>query len=419
MADQLVLTINRAADSYRWCWLDAQQNPVAGTDGSGDAEALALMLQGTAPQAWLIVPGTKVVTRTLEYTEKEKKHLRNLLPFQLEETVIGDVERFHFALGPLENGTTTLAYIEKAWLEQVFAQLAALNIEITRCWSAPLTLPLATPTPTAEADAPAADPWTLQLYQQVVMVRYARDLGFSVDQPHAAVALELLLTAQKRVDQFPALTLRATSEEDQRLLLDSLPAALQKHVVTQEHVDFWQLDYSGNSINLCQGEFSQRLPIERWWRSWRAVATLAAACLGVHIGILLYQIHDFRQENLAIRQQIEAEYRRAVPQGAVVDPERQLTGLVRELQPTGQSGSVTNLLAKVLPPLSGSTAISLRSVQYAGDTGELNLQLQATEYEAIETLRSTIEAEGLRAELLGSSAQGNTHSARLKISQQR
>jgi len=419
MADQLVLTINRAADTYRWCWLDAQQNPVAGTEGGGDAEALALMLQGSAQQAWLIVPGTKVITRALEYTEKEKKHLRNLLPFQLEETVIGDVDRFHFALGPLENGTTTLAYIEKAWLEQVFAQLTALSVEITRCWSAPLTLHLAATAATTDADAPAADPWTLQLYQQVVMVRYARDLGFSVDQPHAAIALELLLTAQKRVDQFPALTLRATSEQDLQLLLASLPAALQKHVVTQELVDFWQLDYSGNSINLCQGEFSQRLPIERWWRSWRAVATLAAACLGVHIGILLYQIHDFRQENLTIRQQIEAEYRRAVPQGALVDAERQLTGLVRELQPAGQSGSVTNLLAKVLPPLGESAAISLRSVQYTGDTGELNLQLQATEYEAIEILRSTIEADGLRAELLGSSAQGNTHSARLKISQNR
>lgn len=419
MADQLVLTINRAADTYHWCWLDAQQNPLVGTEGSGDAEALALMLQGTAQQAWLIVPGTKVITRALEYSEKEKKHLRNLLPFQLEETVIGDVDRFHFALGSLENGTTTLAYIEKAWLEQVFAQLAELNVEITRCWSAPLVLPLIAAAVAADVEPPAADPWTLQLYERVVMVRYERNLGFSVDQPHAAIALELLLTAQKRVDQFPALTLRATSEQDLQLLLAGLPAALQKHVVGQELVDFWQLDYSGNSINLCQGEFSQRLPIERWWRSWRAVATLAAACLGVHIGILLYQIHDFRQENLAIRQQIEAAYRGAVPQGALVDAERQLTGLVRELQPAGQSGSVTNLLAKVLPPLGESAAISVRSVQYTGDTGELNLQLQATEYEAIEILRSTIEADGLRAELLGSSAQGNTHSARLKISQNR
>lgn len=417
MADQLVLIINRAADDYRWCRLDAGQRPLPGSEGSGDIEALAGALQGAAQQAWLIVPGTKVVTRTLEYTEKEKKHLRSLLPFQLEETIIGDVDRFHFALGPLENGITTLAYIEKAWLEQVFAQLAAVNLEITRCWPAPLTLPLAQNPASAVNETTATDSWTLQLYQQVVMVRYDQRLGFSVDYPHTAVTLPLLLTAQKRVDQLPALTLRATSEQDIQRLFDSLPPSLQGQVVQRELVDIWQLDYSASSINLCQGEFSQRLPIERWWRDWRAVAVLAAACLAVHIGILLYQIHDFRQENLTIRQQIEAAYRTAVPQGALVDAERQLTGLVRELQPAGQSGSVTNLLAKVLPPLGESTAINLRSVQYIGETGELNLQLQASEYEAIEVLRGKLEAGGLRAELLGSSAQGNTHSARLKISQ--
>lgn len=418
MADQLVLSINRAADTYRWCWLDAQTRPLPETAGSGDADALAAALPGGPVYAWLIVPGTKVVTREVEYTEKEKKHLRTLLPFQLEETVIGDVDRFHFALGPMADGKASIAYVEKAWLEQAFAQLAALNVEITQCWSAPAALPLAAPAPvTDETLTPDADSWTLQLHQGVVMVRYDRFLAFSVDRPHAAVALQLLLTAQKRVDQLPALTLRAETEEQLQQLYDSLPSALQGEVVNRHLVQFWDLDYSGSGINLCQGSFSQRLPVERWWSNWRTVAMLAAACLGVHVGTLLYQISDLRGENLVIRQQIEASYRRAVPQGALVDAERQLSGLVRELQPAGQSGSVTNLLAKVLPPLAQSSAISLRSIQYIGDAGEINLQLQASEYEAIESLRGNIEANGLRAELLGSSAQGNTHSARLKVSQ--
>src|SRR5690606_2103681 len=173
------------------------------------------------------------------------------------------------------------------------------------------------------------------------------------------------------------------------------------------------------SIKLCQGEFSQRLPIERWWGSWRGVAMLAAACLAVHIGILLYQIQDFRAENTEIRRQIETAFRQAVPQGVLIDAERQLAGLVREAQPLAQGGSLTLLLANVLPPLAENSAITLRNIQYLGDNGELNIQLQASEYDAIENLRSRIEANGLSAELPGSSAQGNTHSARLKISQQR
>jgi general secretion pathway protein L len=406
MADQLVLFINRAADAYRWCWLDAQLNPRADTTGEGDSNTLAAILNGNAQQAWLIVPGTKVITRELEYSEKEKKHLRTLLPFQLEDTVIGDIDRFHFALGPLADGKAALAYIEKAWMEQVFAQLAEIHIEVTRCWSAPATLPLAEIASVDETLAEPADTWALQLDGDVVLVRYTAAMAFSVDQPHAAASLQLLLTAQKRVANLPHIVLRGVTASDLSKLFDSLPPALQNQVVSREQVNFWQRDYSGSSINL-----------ERWWRNWRTVAFLATAALSVHIGILLYQIQDFKTENLIIRQQIEAAYRSAVPQGALVDAERQLTGLVRELQPAGQSGSVTNLLAKVLPALAENSTITLRNIQFIGDTGELNLQLQASEYEAIDGLRSRIEASGLRAELLGSSAQGTTHSARLKISQ--
>src|SRR5690606_26176562 len=107
-----------------------------------------------------------------------------------------------------------------------------------------------------------------------------------------------------------------------------------------------------------------------------------------------------------------------VPTGPVLDAERQLSGLVRQMQPAGESGSLVKLLSQVFPPLAKS-GVSLRSVQYSGDSGEMNLQLQAGEFTAIQNLAEQIEQQGLRAELLGASAQGNTHSARLKISANR
>src|SRR5690606_27557691 len=104
-----------------------------------------------------------VITRELEYNEKEKKHLRNLLPFQLEDNVIGDVDRFHFALGPLNNGKVCVAYMEKAWLETVFEQLKSIAVEVTQCRSAPLALPLSASAPVdgVEATAESNDHWTL------------------------------------------------------------------------------------------------------------------------------------------------------------------------------------------------------------------------------------------------------------------
>lgn len=416
MSDQLVLYINRAADNYRWCWLDAAGRALTNTAASGDVNALQAILSTGTHQAWLLVPGTKVITRELDYSEKEKKHLRNLLPFQLEDTVIGDVDRFHFALGSMAGGKAGVAYIEKAWLEQVFAQLAAINVEITRCWSAPLTLPLIQGGTTDVATDSAADHWTLQVHEGVVMVRYAPQLGFSVDQPHARTALQMLLTAQERVDKLPQLTLRATNNLDLSALRELLPPALIGQVASENLVDFWQLDYSNSSIDLCQAEFSQRLPIERWWRDWRSVAILAAVSFGVYASILFYQIHGLQNDNVELRRQMEAAYRTVVPQGALVDAEKQLTGMARELQPVGRSGRVMELLAEVLPSLSGNSNIIIRSIQYASDTNEISINLQGNAFNAFEQLRSSLEQKGLNAELLSASAQGDIHSARLKVS---
>lgn len=413
MSDQLLLYINRAADRFDWCWLDAQLAPLPGSAASGSLEQLADALPPGSHPAWLIVPGTKVVVRPLEYGEKEKRHLRKLLPFQLEETVVGDVERFHFALGPLNNGKTAVAYIEKAWLQSVFQALAGIGLEVTRCWSAPLTLPLA-----SNPEAPDTPQWTLQAQDGVLLVRQAPLLGFSVDLRHAQLTLELLLKNQAPEETLPHIWLRATNEAELQAAIDSLPASLHSRVAHQELVNPWARDFGHAALDLCQGEFSQRLPIERWWLNWRPVAWVAAACLLVHLGTQMYQIHQFGQENLAIRQQIEQVYRQVVPTGPVLDAERQLSGLVRQMQPAGESGSLVKLLSQVFPPLAKS-GVSLRSVQYSGDSGEMNLQLQAGEFTAIQNLAEQIEQQGLRAELLGASAQGNTHSARLKISANR
>lgn len=416
MSEQLVISVDQSGDFFRWCRLTAGREPDFSTAAMGDLDNLADALPAAPVQAWLIVPGTRVVTREVEYLDKEKKHLRTLLPFQMEETLIGDVDHFHFALGSLNQGKVCVAWLEKAWLETLYNALSEINVEVTRCWSTPLTLPHPGPVATLP-DTSGQDQWTIQLDDQGAHTRYANALGFSIDPAWLGQALELLLTAQGRVDQLPVLHLRALSEENLQRLRELIPGELTGQISSENVVDPWQLDYSDKSINLGQGEFSQRLPVERWWRNWRKIAAFAAACLVTHVGILLYQLQDFRQENIAIRKEMESEYRRVMPQGAYVDAEKQLTGLVRELQPAGQGGSVVPLLAIIFPQFSDNSAITIRNIQYLGDTGDVNMQLQATDFAAIEKLRTDTEQKGLQVELLSSSVQGNVHSARLKFSQ--
>lgn len=418
MSMQLVLSVDTSndgkslADSFRWCWLGSDGMPATeGASGTREELRAALGDKPANPQsAWVILPGSRVNTRQLEYSEKEKKHLRNLLPFQLEDSVVGDVEDLHFALGTPSSGKVVVAFADKAWLQAAFAELAALGIEVTRCWTAPLTLPLA-----VEIAGDNANQWTLGLYQNQVYLRYASTLGFSVAQQHARMALQMLLRDQARVDSLPNLHLRAASEADLAHLGELIPAELQSVITSQTLADEWALDYSNNSIDLCQGDFSQRLPIERWWKLWQSVAIFAGVCVAVYLGTSMYEIHKLSNENLNIRQQIEATARSVITQGRIVNAEKQLNILLKQTQPVGQSASAMELLALVLPLIAQEPNVSIRSIAYSGEAGQLNINIQADSFSAFESISEKIRDQGLSAETSSYNAQGNVQTASLKV----
>lgn len=419
MSMQLVLSVNTSADGktladwFRWCWVGVDGTPQADTADSGDRDALRAALgdrTGNNQSTWLILPGDSVNTRELEYSEKEKKHLRNLLPFQLEDSVVGDVEDLHFALGTPADGRVVVAYTDKTWLQAVFAELATLGIEVTRCWSAPLVLPLS-----PETASDIYDNWSAGLYDGQFYLRYAPTLGFGVAETHARMALALLLASQSRAGRLPGLHLRAANEEDLARLVELLPAELQGSIQSQTLADAWTLDYGNSSIDLCQGDFSQRLPIERWWKLWKSIAIFAGVCAAVYLGTMIFEIQKLNGENLKIRQQIETAARSAIPQGRMVDPEKQLNTLLKQLQPTSQSGRVMELLVAVLPQISSVPNVSVKGIAYVSEIGELNINVQADSFATIETLAQNIRNQGFTADVLSANAQGNVQTARLKI----
>lgn len=412
MTSQLVLSVNPSvdgqalADQFRWCWLGSETEI-----GSGDREALraALTARTTQPQsAWVILPGSQVSTRQLEYSEKEKKHLRNLLPFQLEESVVGDVDDLHFALATPHDGRVAVAYTDKAWLQTAFNELSTLGVEVTHCWSAPLLLPLAAPSVDARS-------WSLGLYGDQVYVRYAPTLGFSVPKQHSPMALQLLIQAQACGDALPDLHLYGANDADLSELVALLPENLQEKVTEQQQIDEWSLDFSNSSIDLCQGEFSQRLPIERWWKMWQSLTMFAGVCLAVYVGVLMFDIYKLNKENLKIRQQIEASALTVLSK-VRGDAEKQISIMLRDLKPTAQSGSVMELLAIALPEVGAVPSVAVKGISYASDPGDLNINIQADSYTAFEALKNNIEQKGLKAEILGISAQGSQQNGRLKIS---
>ena len=430
MSSQLVVSINSTADYFRWCWLGDDQASAVSAPMSGDLDALRAALGDLGRQAWLLLPGAKVVTRSLEYTEKEKKHLRSLLPFQLEESVVGDIEDLHVALGTASAGKVALAYTDKQWLKAIFTQLSNIGIEVTRCWAAPLLLPLSAPvlderqepnvaelgdSPIEQLSASPAATWVLGIEAGQVNLRFAEQEGFSVPLPLLASALEMLIALQKVGDNVPYLALRAPVQADLDALYQSLPAHLARQVNSQTLADPWQLDFYGKAIDLCQADFSQRLPLERWVKLWRGVGILALVTFVVYVGVLGFNIHKLNKQNLQLRQQMEAAYRTVAPSGQSDDPEKRLRLKLQQLQPKTQSGSVVAILAGIFPIIAANPDVTVKVVSYSADTGEMSINVQAHSFNSIDALRQAISSQGYTAELLTANAQGDLNSGRLKI----
>jgi general secretion pathway protein L len=427
MASQLVVSINSAADHFRWCWL---QDGRAESSAAGNLEALQAAIGQVSQQVWLLLPGAKVVTRELEYSEKEKKHLRSLLPYQLEESVVGDVEDLHFALGEAAAGKVVVAYTDRDWLRSVFAQLASIGAEITRCWSTPSVLPLAPAAPILQEEpqepvlveaeatpeaipASVADIWVLALQDNTVNLRLNPQQAFSIPLNQLGFGLQLLMAQRHSEAESPRFSLRAADQEQLDGLLQALPATYRDAVISQTLADDWELEYQGKAIDLCQAEFSQRLPLERWWKLWRNVAILAAVTFAVYVGVSLFHIHKLKVQNLQLRQQMEATYRTVVPTGQSDDPEKRLRIKLAGLQPKNQTGgSVVSMLAGVLPLVAGNPDVSVKLISYSGDTGEMNINVQAGSFSSIDALRQSIASQGYSAELLTA----NANTGRLKIS---
>jgi len=119
--------------------------------------------------------------------------------------------------------------------------------------------------------------------------------------------------------------------------------------------------------------------------------------------------------NLDIRRDIETRYREVYPQGAIVDVEKQLERQLRSLRGDAQSAGFMSLLEQAGAVLNAVPGTQLINLNYTDRNSQLGLTLMASDFDALETLRSKLASAGLKVELENSSAQGDQVRARLRV----
>lgn len=411
---QLVLRLNQLPlDSnafLRWFWLgpDMAQALHVGVGTLADlAQSLKELGQGEKTQTWVLLPGAKVSARRLHYSEKEKKHLHRILPYQLEDALIDDIDDLHFALSSPKNGDVTLAYLNREWLTDVFEQLSVLGIEVSHCFAAPALLPMQTQSENTL--------WSIGLYDQEFWIKPNGHDAFAVDLGNAQHALALALSTQAQ-DKIIEFELYAGTNDDLKRLSDLVGNVKPDSIVNEEVREPWQLDYQADAINLCQGDFAQRLPLDRWWKAWKTVAVLLAVSFIAYLVVAVLNLGQLKNQNVEVMRALEAEARKVIPQGRLVNVERQVAALVPANQQQGEV-KVVRLLSVAIPAIGDFPTVEIKGIAFTQETGELNINLQADNFSVFDQVAGKIKEQGFQAEILSANAQGNVQTARLNIKQ--
>lgn len=348
-------------------------------------------------QACFAVPGAAVRLLRLEVSAEEKKHLDKALPFLLEEQVAEDIEQLHFAVCALDKLSFGVALCRREAMADWQQQLAELP-DLPQWLPEPLLLPW------------QPGEWCVLLEPGQVLVRSGACEGFAAEP---ALLPALLAAAEAATPPQQIIVYGQNQQADLALF----PAELQPRLQWRRGnlCSALMLSRDQHPLNLRQGDYAPRLPLARWWQQWRVAAVVLAVAFVLQLAATWADYRSLARENLALRAAVEASYRQAVPQGALVDAERQLSRQLASLRGGAGGGGFVPLLEQAGAAIAKQAGTSIVSINYNQRGGEMRMNIVADDFAAVEQLRAGLTAAGLAAEMESSSAQGQRVRARIRV----
>lgn len=407
------LIITEQGRSYRWAESDPQGRWLAHPE-EGGRDALASALLDHSEPVTLIVPGDMVALTRLDYEEKERRHLRQLVPYQLEDLVIGDVDNLHVALSKPADGKVTVAYLEEELFAELIEDFKTIGVELGACY------------PNFQRMAVAENQWVICLTGNSVLAHHASGLGFSCPRGMSKLILEDFL-AEPETAGDETISAAAPSPLDVHLYGDNdkalsyLEARLPEHAkksVTLHQQSTPAQTLSGAGItNLCQGAYAKALAVGKIWQFWRPALLAGVAAIVAAFAVNIFEGYHFQSQQKQLQEKIAEQYRKVIPRGSISsDPVRKLTSELGVAPTKSDPSQVVYMLSEVAPLLKAQS-VDVQRISYNSNTRALLISIEADAFNVIEQVRQEIEKAGLNAESRGSSSKGDKYQARLSIVQ--
>ena len=367
--------------------------PLASPDGMAQLNAL---LQNDRNSVIFAFPSEHATLLTHPVAKAERKVLSQSLPYSVEDRLAEDIDELHFAYRWIDDDEVAVAVVRRALMDEWLQE--------------PAISPVAHWVPDTLLLPASADQWVVVVEPGRCLVRVSERQAF-VCQP---ALVNVFLSASLESGAPTSIVVYSESESELPDLDPSLKALIQMR--KGGWLDAVMMSSEAPTLlNLRQGNYVSVLPWAKWWQQWRWVAVTMLAAVVVQGALSYAQWQQAQGVNLEIRRDIEARYREVYPQGAIVDPEKQLERQLRSLRGDAQNAGFMSLLEQAGAVLTSVPGTQLLTLNYTDRNGQLGLTLMASDFAALETLRAKLSSAGLKVELENSNAQGDQVRARLRV----
>ncbi|MGM0450392.1 MAG: type II secretion system protein GspL [Pseudomonadota bacterium] len=387
-----------------WVLLDASGN--LDGEGQGDSpENLEARLQEIGVEAAEtigIIPGLDVTPCIARIPGRQKRMIRQALPFAVEEQLAQDIDSVHLALGGQKQNEWQVAAVDRQRMEAYLEWFRAFGYPVRSMY--------------ADAMLPAAGThqWTVLVEEDKALIRERQGGWYEVPVDGLSVFMDSLIE-EFGAETPPGAQVLATpyAAEQHRVALASLeqhPDALI-HVETLEKpplrlmVENLVAGDSG-AINLCQGQYasasSSRSPLHRW----RPVAIVAAIGIVVQLGFMVAEGVYYRSQAERFDEQALAIYRDYFPDDSRTHAgnlKRVVQGRVRSASDdSGGSGDFLAMLratGQQYQSLDDPESLSFDTIQFSRSRGELRIQLRGESFSQLDTMRDGLSNSGFNAQI--------------------
>lgn len=421
MAEFLVIRIGERADHLaQWIAVDstgARRSPPltgplseAGSD-IGDRQVIVL------------VPGTEVLTTSVDIPVKGGSRLHAALPYALEDQLAEDVDQLHFAAGTRRSsGRIPVAIVSRvrlaewiAWLTDCGIQPSAMISDNYGLARIPGTISLLV----AEGQVMINDGADVELVMQGVspsdaLVAIGALDGNADGDDHEsnqaaspAMSRHVLVYCEAEDEekyQHDWLAIRNEMESvDVNLLSDGVMPRLAVTVA------------SGAGVNLLQGDFGARTEYAGLLRPWRYAAILLLALGVVGIAAKATDLYVLQRQEAELKQQFEAEYRQIAPGApAVEDPARLVASLRARLGTSDTPPLFLQSLEQLSRALQQNREARIAAISFRA--GVVDIRLSAPNVSTLDKIQRGISESGqFEAAIKSTDQDGDGVSSRIQI----